>query len=90
MKEQINWVCVQPDYYRLVRQTKGWWLSCKLAIANMLKKKETAAGKVEIKKSSVPVYDPEEDALYDFNEEVIGEDDLMDLEDLDDIKLDFE
>ena len=56
----------------------------------MLKKKETAAGKVEIKKSSVPVYDPEEDALYDFNEEVIGEDDLMDLEDLDDIKLDFE
>ena len=56
----------------------------------MLKKKETSAGKVEVKKSSVPTYDPDEDALYDFNDEVIGEDDLMDLEDLDDIKLDFE
>ena len=56
----------------------------------MLKKKESATTKVEMKKSSVPLYDPEEDALYDFNDEVIGEEDLMDLEDLEDIKLDID
>lgn len=43
-----------------------------------------------MRKSTIPSYDPEEDALYDFTDDNVAEEDLMDLEDLDDIKLDVE
>ena len=44
---------------------------------------------VEKRGPKPPVYDPEEDALYDFEEEgqVVDE---MDMDDLDDVKLDIE
>lgn len=42
-------------------------------------------------KPRVPVYNPDEDALYDFTEEeAVNEDDLYDLDELDAIKLDIE
>ena len=42
-------------------------------------------------KPKVPVYNPDEDALYDFTEEeAVNDDDLYDLDELDAIKLDIE
>lgn len=43
-----------------------------------------------MKKSSIPTYDPDEDALYDFVDENVQEEEMLDLEDLDDVKLEVE
>ena len=59
-----------------------------LRLAEAVRRSEEA-GEVEKRGPKPPVYDPEEDALYDFEEEgqVVDE---MDMDDLDDVKLDIE
>lgn len=47
--------------------------------------------RVEKDERKVPVYNPEEDEVYDFDEaDVVEEEDLVDLDDLEDVKLDIE
>lgn len=65
-------------------------MTCKLAVVNFLKNKKPAQTKVEMKKSTIPSYDPEEDLLYDFTDDNVNEEDPMDLDDLDDVKLEVE
>lgn len=74
----------------VVQRVNGLWVSFKLALVNMLKNTKPAKPTVEPKKSTIPTYDPDEDALYDFTDENVAEEDLMDLDELDDIKLEVE
>lgn len=71
--------------------TRSEWISLKLATIELMKRIITPKSKVEVEKRGPkpPVYDPEEDALYDFEEadDVVDE---MDMDDLDDVKLDIE
>ena len=66
-------------------------MSLKLVTFDLLKRFAAPKKQVEVEKRGPkpPVYDPEEDALYDFEEEgqVVDE---MDMDDLDDVKLDIE
>lgn len=82
---------------RVVQWTRGEWLSFKLAVVERMKglvKTQPAAPSksgAENVKPKVPVYNPDEDALYDFTEEeAVNDDDLYDLDELDAIKLDIE
>ena len=81
----------------VVQWTRGEWLSFKIAVVErmkgLVKTKPGAQAKAgaENVKPRVPVYYPDEDALYDFTEEeAVNEDDLYDLDELDSIKLDIE
>ena len=71
--------------------TRSEWISLKLATIELMKRIITAKSKLEVEKRGPkpPVYDPEEDALYDFEEadDVVDE---VDMDDLDDVKLDIE
>ena len=71
--------------------TRSEWITLKLATIELLKRTIAPKAKVEVEKRGPkpPVYDPEEDALYDFEEEddVVDE---MDMDDLKDVKLDIE
>lgn len=73
----------------VVQSVNGLWVSCKLKIVNMLKQNKPVKVTND-KKTHIPSYDPDEDALYDFTDENVAEEDLMDLEDLEDIKLEVE
>lgn len=57
---------------------------------NYLKATKPAKTNVEMKKTTMPSYDPDEDALYDFEDENVQEEEMLDLEDLDDVKLEVE
>ncbi|KAK8818358.1 Non-selective Cation Channel-2 (NSCC2) Family protein [Blastocystis sp. ATCC 50177/Nand II] len=77
--------------YQTVQWTRSEWISLKLATIELMKRIITPKSKVEVEKRGPkpPVYDPEEDALYDFEEadDVVDE---VDMDDLDDVKLDIE
>ncbi len=77
-------------YNHVVQYVRGVWMSCKLAIVNYLKTTKPNKSNVEVKKSPIPTYDPDEDALYDFVDENVQEEEMLDLEDLDDVKLEVE
>lgn len=81
----------------VVQWTRGEWLSFKLAVVEkmkgLVKTQPTPQPKpsAENVKPRVPVYNPDEDTLYDFTEEeAVNEDDLYDLDELDAIRLDIE
>ena len=55
------------------------------------KKTDVQKVRIEPNERKAPVYNPEDDEVYDFDEaDVVDEDDLVDLDDLEDVKLDIE
>ena len=84
-----------------VQWVRGEWLALKLNTVEYIKKYTSSVrvrggddeqkGKVEPVSKSVPTYNPEDDETFDFEDtELTKEEDLMDLDELNDVKLDIE
>ena len=84
-----------------VQWVRGEWLALKLNTVEAIKKYtspvrfwEGSDGqkvKVEPVSKSAPTYNPEDDETFDFDDtELTKEEDLMDLDELNDVKLDIE